>query len=240
MTIVAVASLHGSPGASTLALGLAGSFTGSLLVEADGAGGTLAARCGLPREPGLITLAADRDARTTEQLLIHAQRLANGVSVLPCSENGEHTTLLLRSTGGDLAVRLAAIDLLCIVDAGRLSTDAPSAAFAENAVATVLVVRPNVEELTLLAGTLPTLHRRPVVVLVGDRPYGPNEVMAELDVEVVGVVAHDVRGAAALWGAGTARALARSAFARSVRQLADILEHGWLADNRPELVERSA
>jgi hypothetical protein len=60
MTVVAVGSVR-SCGVTTLALGLAATWpTGRqvVLVEADPAGGTLAAASGWPPEPGLVSLAA--------------------------------------------------------------------------------------------------------------------------------------------------------------------------------------
>ncbi len=61
MSLIAVASAKGSPGATTLtlALGLARPpARGCLIVEADPDGGSLAARLGLSYEPGLVELAA--------------------------------------------------------------------------------------------------------------------------------------------------------------------------------------
>ena len=57
MTLVALGSVRGAPGVSTLALLLAGGIEGTPVVEADLAGGVMSARYELGREPGLTTLA---------------------------------------------------------------------------------------------------------------------------------------------------------------------------------------
>lgn len=63
MTVVALCSAKHSPGSTTLALALACAATEvdeplPLVVEADPAGGDLAAHLGLPVSPGLVGLAA--------------------------------------------------------------------------------------------------------------------------------------------------------------------------------------
>lgn len=85
MSVIALCSLKGSPGATTAALALATSTTlraDTLLVEADPAGGDLAARLGFPSEPGLASLAAagrrELDARLVEQ---HRQQVA-GIDIV--------------------------------------------------------------------------------------------------------------------------------------------------------------
>ena len=62
------------------------------------------------------------------------------------------------------------------------------------------------------------------MLLVGDHPYGPDEVAVTLGVEVAGVIAWDPRTAAVLTGSrGAVRDLRRSPLVRSAATLADTL-----------------
>ena len=225
MTVVAVTSLHGAPGATTLAAALANVVPGSVLIEADPSGGVLAARCGVAREPGLVTLAADRDGELSQ----HVQ-FAGDMALVPGPESADQATLVLRSAGAVIGehARSAA---WAFVDVGRLGVDDTVTPLLDAADALILVCEPTVEQLAVLAARLPALARRqPLVVLVGDRPYGAAEVARELGVTAVTVVAHDPRAIQAMWSGGRSRTLGRSAFARSVRALADDLERALLPE----------
>ena len=61
MTVIAIGSVAGSPGATSLALGLAAAWPDSsharVVVEADPDGGRLGAELGIGVEPGLMALA---------------------------------------------------------------------------------------------------------------------------------------------------------------------------------------
>ena len=78
MKTVALCSARGAPGVTTTSLLLAARMEGAALVEADLAGGVLAVRYGLGREPGLVTLAASNPAQSGGWL-DHAQD-AGGVA----------------------------------------------------------------------------------------------------------------------------------------------------------------
>lgn len=222
MTVLVVGSVHGAPGATTTAVALAGCFTGSVLVEADCDGGVLAARFGMTREPGVVTLAADREVGAAGRVLSHSHPAPGGVPVVVGPESADHATWLWRSAGAQLAAALHGHDGVVVVDAGRLRPAAPTIDRFGEAL-TLLVTRPRADELAVVAARLAEHAggRRPALVLVGDRPYRPADVEGELGCDVLGVVADDPRGVSALWGGGTRRQLARSAFARSVRSLAD-------------------
>ena len=61
MSVVAIVGAKHSPGATTLAVALASAAPvdqRALVVEADPAGGDIAARAGMSLDPGLLTLAA--------------------------------------------------------------------------------------------------------------------------------------------------------------------------------------
>src|SRR5262249_61331290 len=77
--LIAVASVKGAPGVTTLALGLAALWPelGAVLVECDPDGGDLAARFGHHPDPGLASLAAAaRTGSRAVPLAGHVQRLA--------------------------------------------------------------------------------------------------------------------------------------------------------------------
>lgn len=222
MTVLVIGSLHGSPGATTVSVGLAGCLRDAVVVEADCDGGVLAARLGLPREPGVVTLAADRDS-SRGRLARHVQQ-AVGVSVVVGPESSDHASWLWRSAGPQLADSLRRHDGVVIVDVGRVSPTAPTLElFGETM--TLIVARPRPDELAILAARVGALapDRRPSVVLVGERPYTRADVTAELGCDVLGAVADDPRAVETLWNGGSRRLLARSPFARSIRTLADIV-----------------
>ncbi len=230
MTVLAIGSLHGSPGATTVSVGLAGCLRDAVVVEADCDGGVLAARFGLPREPGVVTLAADRDG-SHGRLARHVQQAPVGVPVVIGPESSDHASWLWRSAGPQLADSLRRHDGLVIVDVGRVSPTAPTLdLFGENM--TLIVTRPRPDELAILAARVAALaaDHRPSVVLVGERPYASADVTAELGCDVLGVVADDHRAVAALWTGGSRRLLARSPFSRSIRSLADVIA-GRLAEH---------
>lgn len=220
MTAVLVGSVHGAPGATTTAVGLASCLRGAVVVEADCAGGVLAVRFGLPREPGIVTLAADRQPGA-RVLAAHAQTVPGGLPVVVGPESPQHVSWLWRTAGDVLAAAVARHEGVVVVDVGRFGPENPVTSLFPDAPA-LLVVRPRADELAVAAAQLASsTARRPVVVLVGERPYSAAEVAAEFGCDVLGVVADDPRGAATLWEGGSPRRLARSAFARSVRTLAD-------------------
>ena len=99
----------------------------------------------------------------------------------------------------------------------------------------MVVLRPRLDEIGALAQRLPALQELGDVgvVLVGKRPYGPTEVAANLGVEVLGVLADDPKGAAAIDGTGGSRRFGTSALVRSARAVAAALAARLDADHAP-------
>ena len=223
---VVFAAARSSPGVTTATLACASVWPGRvLLVEASEDGGALAARFNLPVEPGLTTLAAasrhgsNRDGPAA-LLGQHVQRLpgTDRIDALVGPASLEPAQALLRTAAARLAGLLDQADTDVLIDAGRLPGAPLAGPLLETADRLLLVVRPRVEELTSLAHRMPLLTRLgppPVVLLVGERPYGPDEVADTLGIPVVGVLAHDPSAADALAAAGSDRRLARSALLRS-------------------------
>lgn len=230
MSVLVLASAKSSPGVTTACVALAGVWPKERavrIVEADPDGGTLAARHGLAAEPGLSTLAvASRRSVAGDEIARHSQPLPGGeVSVLVAPPTAEQVGRSLGILADRLPNSLRMDDSDTLVDVGRIRPVTPAWSLVEAADAVLVVARPRVEELQQLPARLRGLRAtaaRVGLLLVGNQPYPPAEVAAALDVEVVGVLADDPRGAAALNGEGPGR-LARSPLLRSARDVADLL-----------------
>jgi len=237
---VVFASARSAPGVTTAMLACASVWPGRvLLVEAAEDGGALAARFGLPVEPGLTTLAAasrhgSNGDRPSTLLGEHVQALpgTERIDALVSPPSLEVAQALLRTAAGRLASLLDQVEADVLVDAGRLPASPLAAPLLAGADRLVLVVRPRVEELTALAHRLPHLSGLgppPQMLLVGDRPYGPGEVAETLGVPVIGVLAHDPDATEALAAAGSRRRLARSPLLRTATGIVD-----QLVDSQPD------
>jgi hypothetical protein len=227
VALLALASNRGSPGCTTTALALAAAWPSErgapLLVEADPDGGVLAARAGLGIKPGLIELCGRaRVALTDDDVWSFAQELPGGQPVLVGHPAAEQCHAALRAAGARLAEYLATMpDRDAIVDVGRLRPGSPASAIVGRADVVLVVVHPTVEEIGAVAYRAGVLRDAgAALVLIGDRPYSVGEVAAAVEVPVVGVIAYDVRGAAALANGLGTRAVARTSLLRSSAALA--------------------
>ena len=191
MAVVAFSSLHGSPGATTLAVAVAHHWEAvagrqPVLVEADLDGGVLAARHQLGLIPGLTELAGSaRLGIDPSDIVGRAQRFPSGVAVVPAHPSSERTQAALRAAAGHLAAAFAGIeDADVLIDVGRVRPGSPVLPLLEAADRIVLVVRPVAELLVVAMNRLELLDRcAPIeVVSVGSRPYGPTDVAAALGV----------------------------------------------------------
>src|SRR5271155_1346944 len=156
MTVVAVASVR-SCGVTTLTAGLAMVWPGQrqrLVVEADPAGGVLAAASGLPPEPGLVSLAAATRRHDEPTVAFeHCQTLPDGTPILcgpPTSERARSALTMLSGLLG----RLGELDADVFVDCGRFEPAASNAVLFERADLGVLVVRPRLADLHALGAFL--------------------------------------------------------------------------------------
>jgi hypothetical protein len=258
MTTLALASVKGSPGATTTALALASWWPHPVVVvEADPAGGDLAARLGLPEEPGLVGLAASLrrnargrtpDAASVESHLQTApvQAMSEPIRVLTAPAGGHQAsaTLSLLSEHRPLTVA-GGTDLL--VDLGRRvgptdpverSTPLP---LMDPCDRIIWISRPQLADLAHLAAEVDRRRRadpHPLVILNGSGPYPAAEVESTLGVAVLGTLPADPPGAAALW-AGGGRTWAHSALGRATRDLATALA-GLVAVERANEAEEEA
>ena len=161
MSVVAVASVR-SCGVTTLTAGLAMVWPSQrhrLVIEADPAGGMLAAAAGLPPEPGLVSLAAAARRHDDPAVALeHCQPLPGGTAVLCGPPTAERARSALTMLSGLLG-RLDELDADVFVDCGRLEPAASNAIFFEQADLGVLAVRPRLADLHALGAFLHGRHR---------------------------------------------------------------------------------
>jgi hypothetical protein len=241
MSLLVLGSAKASPGVSTTVLALAATWPTDRhvqIIEADPDGGVLAARQGLPSEPGLSTLAvSSRRSLAPQDLDVHLQAPAGSdIRFLVAPPAAEQSRRSLGLAATPLATALPRLDGIdTIVDAGRLRPDSEAMPLVEAADAVLLIARPRVDELQQLPARLralrPTLARVGLL-LIGDKPYPPAEVAVALDVEVVAVIADNRRAAEALGGVGSAAHLGRSPLLRSVRNAGEAIR-AWLPSTEP-------
>ncbi len=123
MTVIALASIKGSPGVTTAAIALAASWPPGrrvLLVEADPFGGDLAPRYGSTITNGLASLfAAARRSLTPDAIWDHVDHLPGGLPVLFGLSNVQGAVANEKAWPA-IAEALGALDADVVVDAGRL------------------------------------------------------------------------------------------------------------------------
>jgi hypothetical protein len=222
---------------TTLALALSCWLDRAIVVEADMDGGVLAARHGLRREPGLLSLAASRGQLDPFALADHSQHLDGGLSVVPAPESAVRATHLWHAAGGAVTRQLVGADgVQVVIDLGRLRPQIPTTELARQASILIVVARPRADELLAagdqieeMRGHLPAIG----LVTVGPGPYRPADAAAELDVDLLGALRSDERAAGAINGSGqmSRRSLAKSPLLRGARSLAAVLAptHATLA-----------
>jgi MinD-like ATPase involved in chromosome partitioning or flagellar assembly len=241
MSVICLTSAHGSPGVTTTALVLAATWLSHrrcLLVEADPFGGVIAARYGMGNTPGLSSLAADsRRGLDDDAVWRHAQHLPGGVPVLVGPATPDEAHAVLRDIADALTVwSTEQIEIDVIIDCGRIPPGSSTVGVIAEAGVVMVLTRPTLDQLRPAAHRLGTLNASGIdagLLLVGDEPYGPDEVTAALKTNIAGVVAWDPRTAAVLTGArGSVRDLRRSPLVRSVATLAE-----RLAPTRPSRPE---
>lgn len=226
MAVLAIASAR-SCGVTTFAAGLAMLWPRSdsrLLVEADPAGGVLAAGAGLAPEPGLVSLAAAARRRVEPVLVFeHCQALPDGTPVL-CAPPGADRARSALGMAAGLLGQLGDLDAEVFLDCGRLDPTTPASAFFEQADLGVIATRPRLADLHALAALLEgrdQARRDRSLVLVGPGPYAAAEVAEALGIEVVGQLPWDREAAEAIPATSvSSRRLTRTPLVRALRTLA--------------------
>ncbi|HET9500086.1 MAG TPA: hypothetical protein VFO98_07480 [Marmoricola sp.] len=239
MGLLVVASAKGSPGVTTTALLLGGLWPRqSVVAECDPSGADVAwrmpARDGQPLDPqtGVLSLvAAGRKTMHPGLLLQHSQQIVGGLDVLAGVSAPEQAGGVRWDELGRLLADVSGLDV--IADLGRIGASTPQNALLARAAAVLMLVDTlpsNVvhlrERLTRLRGSLGGPLAPPVHVAVVAPPKRDRAVrevadaLQRADVEVEGVhhLAHDVSGAGFFLGQVRGRA-DRTALVRSAQPL---------------------
>lgn len=231
MTVVALLSAKHSPGVTTAAVALATTWPDKrrvIVAECDPAGGDIAARNGLPLEPGITTLAASsRHGFDTRTLTTHSQQLESGTEVLVGPTSAEQAGVALSALAAHVGPVLQTDPQIHVLaDCGRVDGRGPAWPLAKRADIVLLVTRPDLAGVEHARSRLELLKQLPgqlALLLVGESPYSGAEIGASLRCEVIGVLADDPPAADALVGGQSGRRLSRSLLLRSARTLAEAL-----------------
>lgn len=248
MAILLLASVGGSPGVTTLAVGLALTWPRPILLADCDPGAHQAILAGYlggrsAGGKGLLRVAeAHRDRRPLREALLD--------QTLPLSAEEESRRLLLPGFtkpasamhfGGvweDLAEafdRLGEVDMDVIVDCGRIGPSGPPAALLERSAVTAVVVTSTLRSIMSARVHLPTLRDHPrltsadrehigLIVVGENQPYRRSEIARALDVPVITSIAHDRQAAVHLSdGRPRHRRFETSPLIRSIRDAASQL-----------------
>jgi hypothetical protein len=222
MAMLLLSSTSGSPGVTTLAVGLALTWPRPILLADCDPGahqsilaGYLAGRSANGK--GLLRVAeAHRDRRPLREAVLD--------QTLPLSAEEESRRLFLPGFtrpgsamhfGGvwdDLAEaldRLGDVDIDVIIDCGRLGPYGPPAALLERSALTAVVVTSTLRSIMSARVHVPTLHDHPQLtstdrghlglIVVGEgQPYRRAEIAKALELPVITGIAHDPKAASHL------------------------------------------
>ena len=254
MAILLLASTGGSPGVTTLAVGLALTWPRPILLADCDPGAHQAILAGYlggrsTGGKGLLRVAeAHRDRRPLREAVLD--------QTLSLSAEEESRRLLLPGFtkpasamhfGGvweDLAEafdRLGEVDMDVIIDCGRIGASGPPAALLERSAVTAVVVTSTLRSIMSARVHLPTLRDHPrltsadrehigLIVVGENQPYRRGEIARALDVPVITSIAYDRQSAAHLSdGRPRHRRFDTSPLIRSIRdaasQLSSSLQH---------------
>lgn len=226
---VAIGSLKGSPGVTTLALALAAAWPGedgAVLVECDPDGGDLASRWRLPDDPGLVTLAAaTRNRQVPATWLDHSQELPGGQRVIVSPAGSAQVRAALPMLAADPEV-LPGNDTPGIFDCGRIGSGSPAPPLWLHADAALVIIRAALPDLAHLAARREDLQSANLsLVLAPSGPYRRSDVENAFGLRVLAELPRDDLAGAVLCGrarlrARSARRLGALPLMRAARRLA--------------------
>jgi len=207
MSVVAVTSSRTSPGATSLATGLAIALrhlaNGALLIEADPAGGVLALRFDLAPAPSLTTFASDvRNAFSNDLVWANTQDL-RGVHCMPAPVDPRLARSWIERVAPTLTHHIPHLGSPTVIDLGWVDEGGASAPLARAADTTLVVTSPDTAEVQALLFQIRRLQNQGAnveLVTVGDTPNSPQEIAALAGVPLAAALPHDPRFAAALAG----------------------------------------
>ncbi len=233
MSLFMVASVKGSPGATTAALALAATWPRpAMLAELDPDGGDIRYRLtasdgeALDEEPALHTFAAQ--VMQGPDVRDFVQELPGGLEVLLGLPTAEHSEQIERRWAPVGALLEAATGRDVVGDCGRLHPLSPTEELFPYAAALLLVTRPTVDGVAHLRARIEAMDDAPpiyVAVVTGHADSRSTRQVQEvlddagLPASVLGRIAYDPFGAGTLAGEWTDR-LSRSWLMRSARDIA--------------------
>jgi MinD-like ATPase involved in chromosome partitioning or flagellar assembly len=228
--LLALTSAKHSPGVTTAAIALAlaaGPEPLSLIVEADPAGGDLAARCELSVSPGLGSMAASARHDAAVDLVGNVQSLPAGPAALLAPPSPLLTASALQTLGDRLLDGLADWTGAVIADCGRWDEVGVGTRLIGAADAVLIVLRPTVEDVEHVRARLAEITAASAgalgALIIGDRPYGPAEVADALGLPVAGTLPFDPRAVRALERRTIGAEARRSTIVRSARSALDAM-----------------
>lgn len=229
--LIAVASIKGAPGVTTMAVGLAAVWPrpGAVLVECDPMGGDLWARFGHHPNPGLSGLAAATLQRDDRQAFpAHQQRLVVGANVvLAVPGDGAAASVQTLAQRGIGLLRRAAASAPVLLDVGRLEPHSPSFALASAADHVLLMARPELADQNQVGARLPwlvpNLSGRLWLVPAGAGRLPNGEIARDLGVPVIGRVPRSRWGAGVLCGQLQVPNWRRLGLGRALTRIAAVL-----------------
>ncbi len=224
MTVIALASIKGSPGVTTAALALAASWPRGrrvLLVEADPFGGDLAPRYGSTITNGLVSLfAAARRTLNPDAVWDHVDQLPGGLPVLFGLSNVQGA-VANEKAWPTIAEALGALDADVVVDAGRLLPGFAGGIrdVLDHTDALVVLCEPTLEAIVHLRAALPGLvaemrSRQLLVIPTGTVGYSSAEIGKTLGVAVGPPIPDDRKAADALANKRSVKRLERTRLLR--------------------------
>ncbi|MEU7642114.1 hypothetical protein AB0C11_39885 [Streptomyces sp. NPDC039016] len=205
-----IGSVSGAPGVTTTALALAAVWPREadggvrpVMVEADGSGGDLMMRFGLPSAPSLLDVAAAAGKPHPGCLLGAVSELpfrVRAVAAVPGRRPCTEAVRLLAGEGGRGVLLGGEGDQgTVLLDVGRFGNDVEP--LLRSADQVVLVARGGVESLTHVSAyglEAEAFAGRLVLAVVGPCPYPAEEIAGALGIERVVFLPWDAKGVAAM------------------------------------------
>jgi hypothetical protein len=231
VSVVAVVEPAGTSASTTTSLLVAATAPPGqsvVLAECDPSGGDVAAWCELRETPGWASAVAAGD-RPWAGLRTHLQQLPSGLAVLCAPTRGRQARVVVWEAATRFGPLLGSLpDVVTVADCGRVGDEVP--VWLRRAQLVVLLVRQaatstgatvaRVDRASETLGLLRGVDADIGVVVIGVRPYPPDQVADLVGAEMLGVLPEDPVGAGLAAGAWTlGRGAARSALARATRQL---------------------
>jgi hypothetical protein len=240
MPAIVLVSAKGSPGVTTTAAAVAAVATGrvrTLLAELDPSGGSIRVLTDHSAASGLVDAATQlRRTNSPAAIAENTVVVGEGIPALLAPTAGMAAASVIASIGDRWVEAMAPWAGEVYVDAGRWELDQRTAGRIAGADVLALVCRPTlagVEHSRYIVDRLHDSGRPVAVIVVGDRPYEPEEVAAHLDLPLAGALAWDRRAVASLWAGGANRWWLRTPLARSAGALRHALHR--LAAPAPEV-----